>query len=100
MPRHAEHRHWQDREQQHRRHRHHRRPEAEDAFSHWVGTAAILAPVLIGEFVKDAETKWRFTRVTSVVAAVLAEGLYSHQTYRNRERTRKALKACELACEP
>jgi hypothetical protein len=83
---------WQEKE-------HHRRPQrgaraAEGEIGHWVRTAGILAPLIIGELVKDPDRKWRFIRITSVAAAILSEGLHSHKTYRERERDREALEAC------
>jgi hypothetical protein len=53
-----------------------------------------LAPLLIGEFVKDADRKWRYIRVTSVAAAILSEGLHSHKAHTERERDKEALEAC------
>jgi hypothetical protein len=95
MDSHVEHGNWHDREQRRTsRDRQRRAPSAEGEIGHWVRTAAILAPVLIGEFVKDPEKKWRFIRVTSVAAALLSEGLHSHKSYRNRESDRRALEAC------
>jgi hypothetical protein len=83
---------WQ-RKEHHRRAQHRERGVA-DEVGHWVRTAGILAPLLIGEFVKDADKKWRYIRVTSVAAAILSEGLHSHKAHRERERDRAALEAC------
>jgi hypothetical protein len=88
----AEHSKWQEKEHHRRSHRRERAVEGE--IGHWVRTAAILAPLIIGEFVKDPERKWRFVRVISISAAILSEGLHSHKTYRDRERDREALEAC------
>jgi hypothetical protein len=88
-----EHAKWQEKEHHRRTHR---RPAAvEGEIGHWVRTAGILAPLIIGEFVKDPDRKWRFIRITSVAAAILSEGLHSHKTYKDRERDREALEACE-----
>jgi hypothetical protein len=51
---------------------------------HWLRTAGILSPLVIGEVVKDPEKKWRFIRVTSVAVALISEGLHVHRL--NRER--------------
>jgi hypothetical protein len=56
---------------------------------HWVRTAGILSPLLIGELVKDPERKWRFIRVSSVAAALISEGLHAHRIQRER-REREA----------
>jgi hypothetical protein len=47
--------------------------------------AGIMAPLLIGEVVKDAEKKWRWIRISSVATALLAEGLYTNRIHRERQ---------------
>jgi hypothetical protein len=88
----AEHPKWQEKEY-HRRAQHKERA-VEGEIGHWVRTAGILAPLIISEFVKDPDRKWRFIRITSVVAAILSEGLHSHKAYRQREHDREALETC------
>ena len=56
---------------------------------HWVRTAGILSPLIIGEVVKDPEKKWRFIRITSVAVALISEGLHAHRIQRER-REREA----------
>ena len=56
---------------------------------HWVRTAGILSPLIIGEIVKDPEKKWRFIRVSSVAAALISEGLHVHKLRREREERQK-----------
>jgi hypothetical protein len=90
----AEHPKWQEKEHHRRTHRGSRAVEGE--IGHWVRTAGILAPLIIGEFVKDPDRKWRFIRITSVAAAILSEGLHSHKSYGDRERDREALEACAM----
>ncbi|HYV29160.1 MAG TPA: hypothetical protein VFA77_16625 [Candidatus Eisenbacteria bacterium] len=63
------------------RHSSHRPP---NEVGHWVRTAGILAPLVIGELVKDPEKKWRFIRIFSVSAALISEGLYTHRIHRER----------------
>ena len=89
---HLEHAKWQEKEHHRQPRRGH--PAVTDEIGHWVRTAGILAPLIIGEFVKDPDRKWRFIRITSVAAAILSEGLHSHKAYRERERDREALEAC------
>jgi hypothetical protein len=69
------------------RHRH--KPPSE--IGHWTRTLGALAPLLITEFVKDPEQRWRFIRVASVALAVLNEGqAYSHWIqYERREAEEK-----------
>jgi hypothetical protein len=83
---------WQERE--HHRRAHHRQASAAGGIGHWVRTAGILAPLIISEFVKDPDRKWRFIRITSVAAAILSDGLHSHKAHRDPERDREALEAC------
>jgi hypothetical protein len=88
----SEHSKWQEKER-HRR-SHHPQPRVTDEIGHWVRTAGLLSPLIIGEFVKAPEKKLRFIRITSIAAAILSEGLHSHKAYRERERDREALEAC------
>lgn len=60
---------------------HHSRPSE---IGHWVRTAGILSPLVIGEVVKDPQKQWRFIRITSVAVALISEGLHVHRL--NRER--------------
>jgi hypothetical protein len=60
----------------------HRAPPSE--IGHWVRTAGILAPLIIGELVKDPDKKWRFIRITSVAMALVSEGLHAHRIQRER----------------
>jgi hypothetical protein len=89
---HPEHAKWQEKE--HHRRTHRGKAAVTGEIGHWVRTAGILAPLIIGEFVKDPDRKWRFIRITSVTAAILSEGLHSHKAYRERERDREALGSC------
>jgi hypothetical protein len=47
------------------------------AAGHWIKTAGILAPVIIGEFVKNHDKRWRYIRLASVATALISEGLYT-----------------------
>jgi hypothetical protein len=55
------------------------------AAAHWLKTAGILAPLIIGEFVKDTDKRWRWTRIASVATALVSEGMYTHRLQRERE---------------
>lgn len=55
---------------------------------HWIRTAGILAPLLIGELVKDPDKRWRWIRIASVATALVSEGMYTHRI--NRERQEQA----------
>jgi hypothetical protein len=66
-----------------REHPHHAPPSE---IGHWVRTAGILSPLVIGELVKDPERKWRFIRVSSVAVALISEGLHAHRIQRERRQ--------------
>lgn len=53
--------------------------------AHWIKTAGILAPLVIGEFVKDADKRWQYIRMASVATALISEGLYTSRIKRERE---------------
>jgi hypothetical protein len=64
------------------------------ATGHWIKTAGILAPLVIGEFVKDTEQRWRYIRLASVATALLSEGMWTAKVHREREAARER----ELMC--
>jgi hypothetical protein len=53
---------------------------------HWVKTAGILSPLLIGELVKDPEKKWRYIRLASVATTLVSEALWSHRIHKERQQ--------------
>ena len=59
------------------------------ATGHWVKTAGILAPLLIGEFIKDPEQKWRYVRIASVATALVSEAMWTHKIRKEREEVRE-----------
>jgi hypothetical protein len=63
----------------------HKPHTALSATGHWLKTIGILSPLLIGEFVKDPERRWRFTRIAVIATAALSEGLYTHRIQRERQ---------------
>lgn len=64
---------------------------------HWVRTVGALAPLVIGELVKDPERKWRFIRITSVLLAVASEASYAHRINKERERDAQDRREEEMA---
>jgi|SRR5579864_1936193 len=72
----------------------HHAPPSE--IGHWVRTAGILSPLVIGELVKDPEKKWRFIRVTSVAVALISEGLHVHRLNRERREREKISQGSKL----
>jgi hypothetical protein len=61
---------------------------------HWIKTAGILAPLVIGELVKDPDQRWRFIRIAAVTTALVSEGLYTHRIKREREEARTHAREC------
>ena len=64
------------------------------ATGHWVKTAGILAPLVIGEFVKDPDQRWRFIRMASVATALVSEALWTHKIHKEREEAREHERDC------
>lgn len=64
------------------------------ATGHWIREAGILAPLVISEFVKDPETKWRYVRMASIATALLSEGLWTAKIHKERQAAREH----ELTC--
>ena len=60
--------------------------------NHWVRTVGALAPLVIGELVKDPERKWRFIRITSVLLAVASEASYAHRIHQERHERPERLR--------
>jgi hypothetical protein len=52
---------------------------------HWVKTAGILSPLLIGEMIKDPEQQWRWIRISAVATAVLSQALWTNKIHKERE---------------
>ena len=51
-----------------------------------IKTAGILAPLFIGEFVKDADKRWRWIRISSVATALVSQALYTSRVQQDRQR--------------
>jgi hypothetical protein len=61
---------------------------------HWLKTAGILAPLVIGEFVKDAEQRWRCIRLSSVATALISEAMYAARVNRERHERQAEQEEC------
>jgi hypothetical protein len=66
------------------------------ATGHWIRTAGILAPLVIGEFIKDPDKRWRMIRIASVATALASEGMYTNKIRRERERARELEAECQI----
>jgi len=52
---------------------------------HWIRMAGILSPLIIGEFVKDNEKRWRWIRIASVATALVSEGFHTQRVMQQRK---------------
>jgi hypothetical protein len=59
------------------------------ATGHWLKTLGILSPLVIGEFVKDPEQRWRYTRIAVIATAALTQGLYARRVQKEREERKQ-----------
>jgi len=59
------------------------------ATGHWIREAGILAPLVISEFVKDGEQKWRYIRMASIATALVSEGLWAAKIHKERQAMRE-----------
>jgi hypothetical protein len=53
---------------------------------HWIKTAGILAPLVIGELIKNPEQRWRWIRISAVATALVSEGMWAHRLQKEREQ--------------
>jgi hypothetical protein len=71
------------------------------AAGHWIHLLGVLAPLVIGEVIKDPNARWRALRLSAVGTAVLSEAVWTHRLMREREKdedARAALKSCSDRC--
>jgi hypothetical protein len=71
------------------------------AAGHWIHLAAVTAPLVIGEVIKDPDKRWRALRIVSVGAALASEALWTHRLSKERqkdEESHAALEACHDHC--
>jgi hypothetical protein len=67
-------------------------PQKSQAFFavvHLVKMGGILSPLIIGELVHDADKRWRYARIASVLTAGLTETLWATRVKRSREHERR-----------
>jgi hypothetical protein len=71
------------------------------AAGHWIHLAAIAAPLVIGEVIKDPDARWRALRLASVGAALASEAVWTHRLSKERqkdEESHAALESCHDRC--
>jgi hypothetical protein len=69
----------------HRRQSFHHAQSSMGAVGHWIRTAGLLSPLVIGELVEDPKKKWRWVRIASIATTLVSEGLYTNKVRRERE---------------
>jgi hypothetical protein len=67
----------------------HKPRTALSATGHWLKTLGVLSPLVIGEFVKDPERRWRYTRIAVIATAALTQGLYAQRLQKEREERKE-----------
>ena len=65
------------------------------ATSHWIRTAGLLAPLIIGELVEDPNKRWRWIRIASVSTALVSEAMYTHKIKQEREERAERYQAMQ-----
>jgi hypothetical protein len=93
MPQAARHQSYHQ-EPPHERQAYHRPHTSMGATGHWIKTAGILAPLIIGEFVADPEKKWRYVRLASVATALVSEAMWTNKIHQEREAAREREANC------
>jgi hypothetical protein len=71
------------------------------AAGHWIHLAAVIAPLLIGEVIKDPDKRWRALRGVSVIAALASEALWTDRLSKDRQKdedSHAAVEACHDRC--
>jgi hypothetical protein len=59
------------------------------ATGHWVRTAGMLAPVVIGELIEDPMKRWRAIRLAAVATTLVSEAMWTHKIRKERQETRE-----------
>lgn len=59
-----------------------------------VKTAGILAPLIIGEMVKDPDERWRYIRIASVATALVSQGLFTQRIQQERRDRQDERREC------
>jgi hypothetical protein len=73
------------------------------ATGHWIHLAAVAAPLLIGELVKDSDKRWRYLRLATVGTALASEAIWTLRLSKDRQKdeaAREALAECSSALRP
>jgi hypothetical protein len=60
------------------------RPAGLGVAGHWIHLGAVLSPLVIGEMIPDPDKRWRAIRLSTAVAAVASEALWTHRLLKKR----------------
>jgi hypothetical protein len=66
------------------------------ATGHWVRTAGMLAPVVIGELIEDPAKRWRAIRLAAVATTLVSEAMWTHKIRKERQETKELEASCQL----
>jgi hypothetical protein len=55
---------------------------------HWFNLAGLIAPLVIGELIKDPDARWRAIRISALVTAAVSGTFWRSQIKRRREAER------------
>jgi hypothetical protein len=66
------------------------------ATGHWVRTAGMLAPVVIGELIEDPAKRWRAIRLAAVATTLVSEAMWTHKIRKERQETKELEATCQL----
>jgi hypothetical protein len=59
------------------------------ASGRWIRLLGALAPLIIGELVRDADKRWKYIRIVSVAMAVASEVTWANRVKRERIEERE-----------
>jgi hypothetical protein len=67
------------------------------ATGHWIRTAGMLAPLLIGELIEDPNKKWRWIRIASVSTALYLKRCIRTKSSRNGKSEPNVIRQCSVS---
>jgi hypothetical protein len=55
---------------------------------HWFNLVGLIAPLVIGELIKDPDARWRAIRISAIITAALSGTFWRNQVKHRREADR------------
>ena len=65
------------------------------AAGHWIHLASVMAPLVIGEVIKDSEKRWRAIRLASIGTALLTEAVWTYRLSQKKEEQDARERECQ-----